>query len=59
MERSTLTKSGIRLTDRVSAMQVSPTLAVMNRALELKAQGVDITGSSFKKAVVAVTPGGN
>jgi NitT/TauT family transport system substrate-binding protein len=25
----------------------------------LKAQGADITGSSFKKAVVAVTPGGN
>jgi NitT/TauT family transport system substrate-binding protein len=25
----------------------------------LKAQGTDITGSSFKKAVVQVTPGGN
>jgi aspartate aminotransferase len=37
-----ITKPRIRLTRRVSEMQVSPTLAVMNRALELKAQGVDI-----------------
>jgi len=34
-----ITKPGIRLTRRVREMQVSPTLAVMNRALELKAQG--------------------
>jgi len=37
-----ITKPNIRLTRRVSEMQVSPTLAVMNRALELKAQGVDV-----------------
>ncbi|MBV8543549.1 MAG: pyridoxal phosphate-dependent aminotransferase [Acidobacteria bacterium] len=37
-----ITKPRIRLTRRVTEMQVSPTLAVMNRALELKAQGVDI-----------------
>jgi len=37
-----ITKPSIRLTRRVSEMQVSPTLAVMNRALELKAQGVDV-----------------
>jgi aspartate aminotransferase len=37
-----ITKPRIRLTRRVNEMQVSPTLAVMNRALELKAQGVDI-----------------
>jgi len=37
-----ITKPRIRLTRRVSEMQVSPTLAVMNRALELKAQGVDV-----------------
>jgi aspartate aminotransferase len=37
-----ITKPGIRLTRRVKEMQVSPTLAVMNRALELKAQGVDV-----------------
>jgi len=32
----------IRLTDRVSAMQESPTLAVLNRATALIAQGVDV-----------------
>jgi aspartate aminotransferase len=37
-----ITKPRIRLTRRVNEMQVSPTLAVMNRALELKAQGVDV-----------------
>ena len=37
-----MTKPRIRLTRRVNEMQVSPTLAVMNRALELKAQGVDV-----------------
>jgi aspartate aminotransferase len=37
-----ITKPRIRLTRRVSEMQVSPTLAVMNRALELKAEGVDV-----------------
>jgi aspartate aminotransferase len=37
-----ITKPGIRLTRRVNEMRVSPTLAVMNRALELKAQGVDV-----------------
>ncbi len=37
-----ITKPRIRLTRRVNEMQVSPTLAVMNRALELKAQGIDI-----------------
>lgn len=42
MEIDVITKPRIRLTRRVSEMQVSPTLAVMNRALELKAQGVDV-----------------
>jgi aspartate aminotransferase len=37
-----ITKPRIRLTRRVTEMQISPTLAVMNRALELKAQGVDV-----------------
>jgi aspartate aminotransferase len=37
-----ITKPRIRLTRRVNEMRVSPTLAVMNRALELKAQGVDV-----------------
>ncbi|HEY4642765.1 MAG TPA: pyridoxal phosphate-dependent aminotransferase [Thermoanaerobaculia bacterium] len=37
-----ITTPRIRLTRRVNEMQVSPTLAVMNRALELKAQGVDV-----------------
>jgi aspartate aminotransferase len=37
-----ITKPRIRLTRRVNEMQVSPTLAVMNRALELKAQGIDV-----------------
>jgi aspartate aminotransferase len=37
-----ITKPRIRLTRRVNEMQVSPTLAVMNRALDLKAQGVDV-----------------
>jgi aspartate aminotransferase len=37
-----IAKPRIRLTRRVTEMQISPTLAVMNRALELKAQGVDV-----------------
>src|SRR4051812_50084865 len=37
-----ITTPRIRLTRRVNEMQVSPTLAVMNRALELRAAGVDI-----------------
>jgi len=42
MGTDVITKPGIRLTRRVSEMQVSPTLAVMNRALDLKAQGIDV-----------------
>jgi aspartate aminotransferase len=42
MGTDVMTKPRIRLTRRVTEMQVSPTLAVMNRALELKAQGIDI-----------------
>jgi aspartate aminotransferase len=39
---STTTKPTIRFTPRVSAMQESPTLAVLNRATALVAQGVDV-----------------
>ena len=39
---TTTVRSSIRLTDRVSAMQESPTLAVLNRATALVAQGVDV-----------------
>lgn len=42
MGTNVITKSGIRFTRRVREMQISPTLAVMNRALELTAQGVDV-----------------
>ena len=46
MERSTLTtastRAGIRFAHRVATMQVSPTLAVMTRAQELAATGVDV-----------------
>jgi aspartate aminotransferase len=42
MGTDVMTKPRIRLTRRVTEMQVSPTLAVMNRALELKAQGIDV-----------------
>lgn len=35
-------RAGIRFSDRVSAMQESPTLAVLNRATSLIAQGVDV-----------------
>lgn len=42
MERSVLTKPGLRLTRRVSELRVSPTLAVMNRAQELIGRGVDV-----------------
>ena len=39
---TTTTKPSIRLTRRVREIQVSPTLAVMNKALELIAAGIDI-----------------
>ena len=42
MNRSLATRPGIRFARRVTEMQISPTLAVMNRALELTAKGVDI-----------------
>ena len=42
MGMDVVSKPGIRLTRRVSEMQISPTLAVMNRAMELTAQGIDI-----------------
>jgi aspartate aminotransferase len=42
METNVITKPGIRLTRRVREMQISPTLAVMNRALELAAEGIDV-----------------
>jgi aspartate aminotransferase len=42
MERSLLTRPGIRLSRRVTELRVSPTLAVMNRAHELIARGVDV-----------------
>src|SRR5262245_24509487 len=42
MERSILTRPGIRLTRRVTELRISPTLAVMNRAQELMARGVDV-----------------
>jgi aspartate aminotransferase len=39
---TTTTRPAIRFTRRVSEIQISPTLAVMNRAQELAAQGIDI-----------------
>ncbi|HEY0157639.1 MAG TPA: pyridoxal phosphate-dependent aminotransferase [Thermoanaerobaculia bacterium] len=39
---TTTTRSTIRFSDRVTAMQESPTLAVLNRATALSAQGVDV-----------------
>jgi aspartate aminotransferase len=42
MDTNVATNPAIRLTRRVREMQVSPTLAVMNRAIELTAQGVDV-----------------
>lgn len=39
---TTTARAGIRFSDRVSAMQESPTLAVLNRATSLIAQGVDV-----------------
>ena len=42
MGTEVITRPGIRLTRRVSEMRISPTLAVMNRAMELTAQGIDI-----------------
>lgn len=42
MGTNVITKPGIRLTRRVREMQISPTLAVMNRAIELAAQGIDV-----------------
>src|SRR5436305_13674114 len=41
-DRSLLTRPGIRFTRRVTELRISPTLAVMNRAQELVARGVDI-----------------
>src|SRR6185503_11549492 len=38
----TTVRASIRLTNRVAAMQESPTLAVLNRATALIAQGVDV-----------------
>lgn len=42
MGAEVVTRPAIRFTRRVSEMQISPTLAVMNRAMELTAQGIDI-----------------
>src|SRR5262249_27659391 len=42
MERSLLARPGIRLSRRVSELRISPTLAVMNKAQELVARGVDV-----------------
>jgi aspartate aminotransferase len=42
MGTNVITKPGIRFTRRVNEMRISPTLAVMNRAMELTAQGIDI-----------------
>lgn len=42
MGTDVITKPGIRFTRRVNEMRISPTLAVMNRAMELTAQGVDV-----------------
>jgi hypothetical protein len=39
---TTTLRHTIRFTDRVSAMQESPTLAVLNRATALIAKGVDV-----------------
>ena len=39
---TTIAKRGIRLTQRVNEITVSPTLAVLNRATELVAKGVDV-----------------
>lgn len=39
---TTTTRSTIRFSDRVTAMQESPTLAVLNRATALTAQGIDV-----------------
>lgn len=39
---TTTTQTPIRFSDRVTAMQESPTLAVLNRATALIAQGVDV-----------------
>jgi aspartate aminotransferase len=42
MTTTTTTRPAIRFSDRVTAMQESPTLAVLNRATALIAQGVDV-----------------
>src|ERR1700674_6120340 len=39
---TTTTSPSIRLTRRVSEIEISPTLAVMNRAQDLIAKGIDI-----------------
>src|SRR4029077_16815913 len=42
MGTDVINKHGIRFTRRGNEMRISPTLAVMNRAMELTAQGIDI-----------------
>ncbi len=42
MTMTTTTKPSIRLTRRVREIEISPTIAVMNRAQELMASGVDV-----------------
>jgi aspartate aminotransferase len=42
MDRSLLTRPGIRLSRRVTELRISPTLAVMIRAQDLMARGVDV-----------------
>ena len=39
---STTTNSSIRLTRRVLEIEISPTIAAMNRAQALMAQGIDV-----------------
>jgi aspartate aminotransferase len=39
---TTTAETSIRLTRRVREIQISPTIAVMNRAQELKAKGIDV-----------------
>src|SRR5512140_1072383 len=41
-ELTTSTRQPIRFTRRVREIQISPTLAVMNRAQELTASGIDV-----------------
>lgn len=39
---TTTTRSTVRLSRRVREIRISPTLAVMNRAQELIARGIDV-----------------